>query len=316
VTGLPILPTASSPIDRDYLQRENPELFDELWQNPLTRVLPVHNGKVLLEDVADHPTARLRLLPVEGVPSAQLRVYLGKTLLSEGDIAVSSPIVLAVVSDNSAAEIEPDAKSWRDLRRAGLGLSELHVAIYTQAIALANFHRSHVHCTLCGSPTVIQQGGWSRRCFKDEKQVFPRTDPAIIVAVTDSQERILLGSQGVWEANRWSILAGFVEAGESLNAAVAREVEEEAGVRVDEIHFLGSQAWPFPNSLMVGFHATLDESGPEQLARPDGIEIAKVAWFTRAEVAEGYRTGSLILPGPISIARAIIEHWFGGPLDV
>jgi NAD+ diphosphatase len=196
-----------------------------------------------------------------------------------------------------------------------MGLSSRDGNLYAIVHTLANFHSSHLHCSHCGKPTVIEKGGWSRRCFADDKQVFPRTDPAIIVSVTDSQDRILLGSQGVWEENRWSILAGFVEAGESLTAAVAREVLEEAGVKVHQIEYLGSQAWPFPHSLMVGFSATLDESGDEQTAVPDGIEIAKVQWFTREEILSGYKSGALILAGPLTIARAMIEHWLGGPLD-
>lgn len=315
MSGLPHLPMASSALDRDYLQRDNPDLFDELWANPATRVLAIHAGKVLLAQQNHKDLARLLLLPVDAVPSAQLRVYLGKTYLTEGDEPAGTPIVLAVLSANSANQLQPDATAWRDLRRHGLGLSDRDANLYAQALAMANFHSSHVHCTHCGQPTVIQQGGWSRRCFADEKQVFPRTDPAIIAAVTDSQDRILLGSQGVWEANRWSILAGYVEAGESLTSAVAREIEEEAGVRVHQIEYLGSQAWPFPHSLMVGFQAKLDETGQPQVAKPDGIEIAKVQWFTREEIGAGYRSGSLIMPGPLSIARAIIEHWYGGPLD-
>ena len=313
--SLPHLPMAVSALDRDYLQRDNPDLFDELWANPATRVLPIFEGKVQLFGDSNHPVGKLLLLPVEAVPSAQHRVYLGKTFATEGDEPAGTPIVLAVLSTNSANQLQPDASQWRDLRRAGFGLSERDANLYAQALAMANFHATHRHCTHCGQPTVIQQGGWSRRCFADDKTVFPRTDPAIIAAVTDSQDRILLGSQGVWEANRWSILAGYVEAGESLTAAVAREIEEEAGVRVHEIEYLGSQAWPFPHSLMVGFRAKLDEFGPAQTARPDGIEIAKVQWFTRDEIGQGYRSGALIMPGPLSIARAIIEHWYGGPLD-
>ena len=110
-------------------------------------------------------------------------------------------------------------------------------------------------------------------------------------------------------------MAGFVEAGESLTSAVIREVGEEAGVIVDSVEYLGSQSWPFPYSLMVGFHARLDETIADQQIVPDGIEIEKVRWFTKAEIADGYSTGALILPGRITIARGLIEHWYGGPLD-
>lgn len=307
------LPLAQSAIDRDYLQRDNPELFDLLWQDSATRVLVLHEGQVLLEGTSQHPTAQLRLFEVEAVPSAQLRVYLGKTTIAQSNQPAGTPVVLAVLSKNGADQIEPNPENWHGLRHSGAGLSARDVGLYTQALAIANFHLTHKHCVRCGQPTVIQQGGWSRKCFNDESQTFPRTDPAIIVAVTDAQDRILLGSQGVWEANRWSVLAGFVEAGESLTAAVVREVFEEAGVYVSDVNYLGSQAWPFPNSLMVGFSARLDEAFGEQEIKPDLLEIAKVRWFSREEIAA--ERGQLILPPRVSIARALIENWFGGPLD-
>jgi NAD+ diphosphatase len=147
----------------------------------------------------------------------------------------------------------------------------------------------------------------------DGTEIFPRTDPAVIVAVTDSDDRILLGSQGVWEQNRWSILAGFVEPGESLEAAVRREMFEEAGVVVGEPEYLGSQAWPFPYSLMLGFTARLATEFAAEHIEADGLEIEKLRWFTRAElIAEAPH---LLLPARVSIARAIIERWLGESID-
>jgi len=314
MSALPSLPLAPETLDRDYLRRDDPLLFDQLWAEPATRVLAVHKGKVLLHADSTAATGLLSLLPVDQVPSAQFRVYLGKTLIAQGEEPAGTQVVLAVLSDNAANQLQPDADAWRDLRRAGFGLSDRDANLYAVALAVTNFHDSHRHCHSCGQPTVIEQVGWSRRCFADNRQVFPRTDPAIIVAVTDSEDRILLGSQGVWEHNRWSILAGFVEAGESLTAAVAREVYEEAGIRVGQVHYLGSQAWPFPYSLMVGFEAKLAEDQLADGITPDGDEIVKLQWFTRDQILDGHRTGSMIMPGPLSIARAIIEHWLGGAL--
>ena len=309
------LPAYQFAIDRDAARRDNPDLFDELWADPNTRVLAVHNGKVLLHELDHHPIAKLKLLPVEAVTSASFRVYLGKTTTDEREPA-GTPVVLAVLSENSANQLEPDSSAWHEVRKTALGLSERDSALFLQAMSMANFHSTHTYCPRCGQPTVIQQGGWSRLCFNDGRQTFPRTDPAIIVSVIDDQDRILLGSQGVWEENRWSILAGFVEAGESLTSAVVREVEEESGIRVHEVEYLGSQAWPFPHSLMVGFTARVDSNvGPQEL-RPDGVEIVKVRWFTRDEIKAAMAEKSIILPGPITIARSIIEHWYGGPYDV
>ena len=288
------LPLARQAIDRDYLSRTKPELFDDLWADSTTRVLPMFGGSVLLDG------ANLRLFPVDEVPSAKYRVYLGRD--AEG------PIVLAVLSENGAKQLEPEPQNWSHLRKTGAGLSERDAGLFVQALAISNWHETHQHCTRCGTPTVIESGGWVRRCFKDDVEHFPRTDPAVIVAIVDADDRILLGSQGAWEENRWSILAGFVEPGESLEKAVEREMFEEAGVVVTDATYLGSQSWPFPFSLMLGFAARAKTTD----LRPDGEEIAKLRWFTREELAA--EAEQLLLPNRISIARAILERWFGAEL--
>jgi NAD+ diphosphatase len=305
------LALARHAIDRDYLRRSNPELFDELWAEPSTRVIAMHNGQVLLRADALSQGPQLQLHEVGAVPSAQLRAYLGKTTVATESEPVGTPIVLAVLGDNAAAQLEPRELAWHSLRKSGFGLSERDTGIFTQALALANWHEAHIHCPRCGTPTLVTMGGWVRRCFKDDAELYPRTDPAIIVAITDSEDRILLGSQGVWEENRWSILAGFVEPGESLNAAVIREMFEEAGVVVEHPQYLGSQAWPFPYSLMLGFAARLSAKSPTHIA--DGVEIEMLRWFTREELAA--EASELLLPARISIARAIIERWYGQSLE-
>ena len=155
----------------------------------------------------------------------------------------------------------------------------------------------------------MERAGWVRRCESDNLELFPRTDPAIIVGVVDEHDRILLGSQGVWEENRFSILAGFVEPGESLEAAVVREMQEEAGILVSNPEYLGSQAWPFPYSLMLGYTARYVGG----TVTPDGEEIVKLRWFSREELKA--EANVLLLPGRLSIARAIIEHWLGEELN-
>jgi NAD+ diphosphatase len=262
----------------------------------------MHAGKVLLR--AGSETPKLNLMPVDQVPTANLRVYLGKTE-SNG-----AAIVLAIVNENSANQIEPDDSKWIGLRSLGAELTDRDAGLFTQALALYNWHETNQHCPKCGTPTVIEQGGWARRCFKDNNEIFPRTDPAIIVAITDQQDRILLGSQGTWEHNRWSVLAGFVEAGESLEAAVVREMKEECGLQVFDIQYLYSQSWPFPQSLMLGFTAKADSS-IEFL--PDGEEIVKLRWFSKAEIAAEAK--SLLLPSDSTISRSLIELWYGSPID-
>ncbi len=303
------LPLAKTPVDRDYLRRQEPNLFDDLWADAATRVLVLHEGKALLRAEDGHLVG-LDYKTTEEVPSALVRAYLGKAQVVKG--LGESPLVLAVVGDNSANQIQPDAANWHQLRRTGSGLSELDAAVYAQGLALANWHETHQHCAQCGSLSIVEQGGWVRRCMKDGKELFPRTDPAIIVSVVDADDRILLGSQGAWEENRWSVLAGFVEPGESLTQAVVREVFEEAGVVVVEPEYLGSQAWPYPFSLMVGFTARVAADYDLASVTPDGIEIEKLRWFTRQELAN--EAANLFLPGKVSIARALIEHWYGGQL--
>jgi NAD+ diphosphatase len=249
-------------------------------------------------------------MTVDQVPTANLRVYLGKTTSATSHEANGAAIVLAIVNENSANQIEPDGSKWIGLRSLGAELTDRDAGLFTQALALYNWHETNQHCPKCGTPTVIEQGGWARRCFKDNNEIFPRTDPAIIVAITDQQDRILLGSQGTWEHNRWSVLAGFVEAGESLEAAVVREMKEECGLEVFDIQYLYSQSWPFPQSLMLGFNAKADSSIEFQ---PDGEEIVKLRWFSRADIAAEAK--SLLLPSDSTISRSLIELWYGSPID-
>lgn len=298
-----VLPMAQAVLNRDAEARDDSELFDKLWLEDETRIIVLSKGKTLIQD------GHLRLLTTEQATAGKYRVYLGRTTVELGDQKIGTAVVLSVLSDNAAKAIEPDESKWYELRRSGAGLHPRDAALFTQALAIHNWHETHQHCPACGAITVMQQGGWSRLCVSEDRQLFPRTDAAVIVSITDDQDRILLGTQGSWEQNRWSILAGFVEAAESLEAAVVREMLEESGLLVTNPVYLASQAWPYPYSLMLGFQATLDPSnGPESI-RPDGIEIAKLRWFSREELKA--EAAHILLPSKISIARSLIEHWMG-----
>jgi NAD+ diphosphatase len=196
------------------------------------------------------------------------------------------------------------------LREVGAGLSGDEVSVATTAIALDNWHRTHPRCAQCGKPTVPTQAGWTRRCDADGSEHYPRTDPAVIVLVIDGEDRALLGRQGRWQPQWFSTLAGFVESGESAESAVRREIEEEAGVRVDDMVYLGSQPWPFPCSLMLGYHAWTSDVD----IVVDGEEIVEARWFSRAELAAACASGEVALPPAVSIARRLIERWFGEEL--
>lgn len=215
---------------------------------------------------------------------------------------------------------EPPATASGDripLRQAAAHLSRTDGGLAAYTAALLNWHRRHRYCSACGQPSDVVEGGLTRRCPSCGAEHHPRTDPVVIMLVTDG-DRLLLGRQAAWPTGRYSALAGFVEPGESLEEAVAREVLEEAGVRVGQVDYISSQPWPFPASLMLGFSATY-ESGE---ARIGDEELQDVGWFTRAEIAAaaaepesdnwgapGDPGGELALPPRLAIARILIEHW-------
>ena len=196
--------------------------------------------------------------------------------------------------------------------RWGAFLSARDIGLAVHAQGLANWHKKHPRCAICGEKTVVVLAGAVRRCPADQSEHYPRTDSAIIVLVKDDQDRVLLGRQKVWPKNRFSTFAGFVEPGESFENCVTREVMEEAGVKLKEINYLGSQPWPFPASLMIAFEAIT--TTPE-LARPDGEEIEEIRWFTRDEMKSAIAEKTLILPLEISVARQMIKAWYGKSAD-
>jgi NAD+ diphosphatase len=189
------------------------------------------------------------------------------------------------------------------LREIGAFLGDRDAHLFVTAVALTNWHRTHTHCPRCGAPTRVESAGFSRRCPADGSEHFPRTDPAVIMLVSDGTSRCVLARQPVWPAGMYSVLAGFVEPGESLEQAVRREVREEVGLDVRDVRYAGSQPWPFPSSLMLAFTAVAE---PGDLQLGDG-ELEGAGWFDR----DAIRAGDVSLPGPASIARRLIDDWFG-----
>ncbi|MBB5842477.1 NAD+ diphosphatase [Conyzicola lurida] len=297
------LPLSRFEVDRDYLTRERPDVVAELLADPATRLLPMFQGTALLSS----PTS-LALVPVSAVPPAELLVYLGRSTSTTSPEPVGTPILAAVLAD-AGHLAESD---WGNLRKLGSVLSDRDTGLFTEALAIVNWHESHLFSPRTGVPTIPGKAGWVRIDPTTGAELYPRTDSAIIVGITDADDRLLLGSNALWESNRFSLLAGFVEPGESLEAAVIREIFEESGLHVVDPVYLGSQPWPFPASLMLGFTARLDPSIEADLT-PDGNEILELRWFSRDELRD--QLGDILLPGPTSIARSIIERWFGGPID-
>ena len=301
--------------DRAGLRRRDPDWLAGAWPDARVLVLAA-DGTTPVHGTAGHDTAgpaapRLLLRPAVDVDPALDRLFLG---LRE-DVAYFAVVEPEESSSDGGADPTGDRAGWLDLRALGGVLDDLDAGLFTAAVALSGWHRSHRHCPRCGSMTEVIDGGWARACPRDGSQHFPRTDPAVIMLVHDGGDRVVLGRQAVWPTGRFSILAGFVEAGEAAEATVAREVHEEVGLRVTDVEYRSSQPWPFPASLMLGF--TARAVGDLTITRHDD-ELDDAAWFTRSAVRQAASwddgtapTGSRLvaLPGGISIARHLLDAW-------
>ncbi len=298
MTPLETLALARGTVDRVTHRRNDKPWLDAAWADPRTRVLVVSDGRALVRfDDGEH--ADLVLAPPAEAP-AGTRFLLGQD--------ADGVVYFGVSGDLPAA---PPPTRVTSLREVGALLGDRDAGLLTHAVALANWHDTHTHCPVDGTPTVADPGGHSTRCPADGTEHFPRTDPAVIMLVTDPDDRCLLARNVAWPVRRVSILAGFVDPGESAEQAVIREVAEETQIKVTNVRYVGSQPWPMPRSLMLGFRA---EAPAGQAIVVDRDEIAEAHWFSRAELLAAIAAREIALPPPVSIARHIIEDWFGGPL--
>lgn len=295
------LPLARHQVNRDAAARADETLVPRLRASESTRVLPVHAGTVLRAQQVDGSDVALAWLSPAEVPDAITWLY-----LAPGTLA-------AVLSPEQAFALQPEELRWAGLRALSPALTDEDNAFAVEALAVANWHDSHRFCPRCGAPAETIKSGWVLRCTVENSEIYPRTDAAVIVRITDADDRLLLGSNVAWENNRFSLLAGFVDPGESLEAAVVREVFEESGMRIVDPQYVGSQPWPFPASLMLGFEAKLAPDQAPHETMPDGEEIVELRWFSRDDV----RTAgtNVLLPGPISIAGAMIREWLDADAD-
>ncbi|MDF2559739.1 MAG: pyrophosphatase [Microbacterium sp.] len=284
-------------LDRAAELRDEPDVLDRLRDDPGARVIVVREGRVRVVD------STLLRVPADAVVEATWAL-LGRD--ADGTVL----LLAAAPPETDALDTAPD-EVWLGLRDLGGRIDGQESELLTGAIALAGWLRDAPFCPTCGGGTELRNAGWSRRCLVCGREHFPRTDPAVIVAVESRDgERLLLGANANWGGRMYSCFAGFTEAGESLEATVHREIEEESGVRLSSLRYISSQAWPFPRSLMVGFRAVVDD---ESAAIADGEEIVDVRWFTRAEIGSALAgDGPVGLPGPASIARALIVDWYEG----
>jgi NAD+ diphosphatase len=307
---------AGARIDRAGPQRSDPAWVADRLADPASRALVVTRDGVFLEG-ADDASAPSDLGSWDAAPGAPLRPALvGLAALAELAGAVA-PVLLGVGDDDAAVwAVDADAVPGEALatavapaglagvRDAAARLDPGDAGLVAYASAMLGWHRRHGFCANCGAASVAGEAGHVRTCPSCGASHHPRTDPVVIMLVVDeAEDRVLLGRQPSWPRGRYSALAGFVEPGESLEAAVAREVLEEAGVAVTGTRYESSQPWPFPGSLMLGF--TTRYAGGEPRA-VDG-ELDDVRWFSREELASP--DGGLALPPPVAIARRLIDGW-------
>jgi NAD+ diphosphatase len=234
------------------------------------------------------------------------RVFLGVDADGIAYFSVSGPLE----GEPGTRSVSPDAKPMA-LRQVGALLSDRDAGLLTHAVAAAYWHDTHTHCPRCGTPTVPAPAGHLTTCPKDGTEHFPRLDPAVIMLVLDPDDRLLLARNALWPPGRMSVLAGFVEPGESAEYAVAREVYEETSIVVGQVRYMGSQPWPMPRSLMLGYEARA--KGGQRIA-VDDEEIGEARWFSRDELRAALDAGELGIAPSSSIARRLIEYWYGGDL--
>lgn len=282
--------------DRLSLRRRDKTLLTGLTRGGKGLVLPVWRHKVPASDAGE------LLFSAPGELSAEALA----TAILLGEWQGQPCFAVDMGSDDAPPRVFKDTP-FQNLRSIGALSPEDSAALAAYALAMVYWHRRHRFCGRCGGPNVVAQSGHVLNCSNPDcdTQQFPRSDPAIIVLVTHDG-KALLGRKGDWPAGVYSTIAGFVEPGESLENAVRREVAEETGVGVDAVRYHSSQPWPFPASLMLGFHATA--SSYETRLMDD--ELEDVRWFSRDDIVEQLSAGALALSARISIAYRLIEHWF------
>jgi NAD+ diphosphatase len=330
----PALSRHPTPVDRLALRRGDPGLIDRLLQDPASKVLVTAadrvlgtvgpNGPVALLLSPDQAWTRfpaaapevvvasLGRAPIDGAPTEIVLLVLPDDaepdILSAGRASSTAGSFSASSSERTATGL--GSQTWATAREVLPNGDLTDVAVVTMGFGLAAWHLSHRFCPRCGGATVVAESGWVRRCPSCGSQHFPRTDPAVIMAVLDDRDRLLLGRQSRWPHGRHSVLAGFVEPGETLEDAVRRETVEEAGVHVGRVKYAGSESWPMPRSLMVAFSARATSS----TITVDGAELSEAAWWSREALGEAFTAGEVSLPDRMSIARRLIEDWYGQAL--
>jgi len=279
----------------DHAQHDRTALLrkDDAWR---TGDQPLRVMVIGGEHVATDGGQGIRWIDVADAPEGSW-IFLG----TKDDVRHAA----VVVDGRVPKELDPVS-----LRVLGPTIAPDEASLAVHAIGVARWHETHRFCAKCGSPTEAADAGHVRVCPSCGTHHFPRTDPAVIMLITDGDDRALLGRQPSWPEGRFSTLAGFVEPGETLDDAVRREVMEEVGIEVGQVTYAGSQPWPFPSSLMLGFFGTALNNE----ITVDHNEIAEARWFTREEVTDMTAASELLLPPNVSISRWLLQAWHGGTI--
>lgn len=296
------LPLSRTELDRDTITRADPQALSAAFEDPRLRIVHVDSGRVLLDPATDALVLTPPAVGADEENSPGIQYYLGQD--------ADGPLVAQVDAGAGGGTVAAPPGRWLSLRDVGALLPARDAGAATAAVALHNWHLTHTRCPRCGTSTEATHGGWVQRCPADGSEHYPRTDPAVIMTIVDDDERLLLAHNARWPATRYSVPAGYVEPGESLEAAVRREVLEETAVVVGDVTYEGSQPWPFPASLMVGFRGRALTTDTV----PDGEELTAARFFARGELHDRVVRGEMTLPTATSIAHSLIRDWYGEEL--
>lgn len=285
-----ILNLARGTIQRDVASRMDPQKLAQIRRSPRARFIVVAGGAVAVDQSNPRTILKLERSDVSSEASEKA-IYLGE-----------ETFVCDVSGGNGLAE----TLCFKEIRLCAHEWAASDVGLALAGTAISQWHRDAQFCTTCGCPLAAAPSGWERACGNGHVS-YPRTDPAVIMGIRNEKDELLLGRNRAWSANRFSVLAGFVEAGENLEQAVVREVMEETGVAVDRVEYVGSQAWPFPRSLMLAFWGETTAGQADICV--DGEEITHARFFSRADFSELVQTGDISVPPPASAAAGLISQW-------
>lgn len=315
---------ASGQFDRDAVRRNDANYLHSLKNSPNTSyILVTARGEVAIKSThvyGQAPRGGLTPPDLANMEAEQL-LELNHAQLAQLPFSHQEPYYLGKYGEKSYLALRVEASSqqleencqycFAPLRAVAGMLEPYQGDLAAAAVALATWDKNTKFCERCGASLKLACAGWEKHCTACAHITYPRTDPAIIVAITDDAERLLLIHGATWQPGRYSVVAGFVEAGESLEAAVAREALEETGIKVSQASYCSSQPWPFPRSLMFAFTA---RAGGQQEPKADMQEVGHAFWASREEFTQLVLEGKVIVPGRASSGHALVRAWYGREL--